>query len=233
MSEVNYSELPFKANHKMINISFELDRYQQGKGYFRVKNSLYYDSAFISRVNQMIDDTLATSTKQPQDILESLIFNTSTIARQHLEEVKLNKLAEKLFLINEIRVYENYVHNSPDINHDDQKTLHTLQSDLEELNLAENYDKIRQNRVSDLTNPQRPYREFRPRPLNTKKKITEIFSETDPEKLLTNQAEAEEEVFKYFQNLYNQEPLKGDFEQFVDFPFPQVTNCRIHNTYQP
>ena len=229
LSEVNYSELPFKADHKMINISFELDRYQQGQGYFRVKNSLYYDSAFISKVNQMIDDTLATSTKQPQDILETIIFNTSTIARHHLEETKLNKLAERRFLVNEIRVYENYVHNSPDINPEDQKTLHTLQSDLEELNLADNYEKIRQNRVSDLTNPQRPSKEFKPPPLNTKKKFTEIFSESQPEKLLTNQAEAEEEVYKYFKKLYKQEPQKGDFEQFVDFPLPQVTKTENEN----
>ena len=120
-------------------------------------------------------------------------------------------------------VYENYVYNHPDRNPEDVTTLENLRADLDKLNLQENFDNIRRERAADLSNPQRPSRDFKPPPSNSRKKFTEIFSESEPGNLLTNQQQAEEEVYKFFKNLYKQNPENDNFNEFVDFPLPQVT----------
>ena len=113
LSSVEYSEMPFKNDHKITNINFELSRFQQGKGYFRISNHLFYDLSFVSKINEMIDNTLRNSTQAPENTLDCIIFNTAAIAQEHLSQSKANKLAERQFLVNEIRVFENYVYNHP------------------------------------------------------------------------------------------------------------------------
>ena len=43
LSSVGYTDAPFHNDHKIFNINFELGKYQQGQGYFRISNHLYYD----------------------------------------------------------------------------------------------------------------------------------------------------------------------------------------------
>ena len=123
----------------IFNINFKLGKYQQGKGYFRIINHLYYDLNFVSKVNDMIDSTLANSSQSPENVLDCILFNTSTIAKEHITLTKQRKLAERRFLVNEIRVYENYVYNHPNRNSEDATTLESLRADLDELNLKENF----------------------------------------------------------------------------------------------
>ena len=119
----------------------------------------------------MIDHTLEISTQSPENTLDCILFNTSTIAKEHISETKAMKLAERRFLVNEIRVYENYVYNHPDRNSEDVVTLDNLRADLDELNLLENFENIRRERAADLSNPQRPSRDFKPPPSNSKKNL--------------------------------------------------------------
>ena len=128
LSSVDYSETPFYNDHKILNVNFELGKYQQGQGYFRVSNHLYYDSDFISKVNEMIDSTLANSTQSPENVLDCILFNTSTIAKEHIAQTKSKQLAERRFLVNEIRVYKNYVYNHPGRNPEDVTTLENLRA---------------------------------------------------------------------------------------------------------
>ena len=91
VSSVSYSEPPFYNDHKIFNINFELGKYQQGKGYFRISNHLYYDLNFVSKVNDMIDSTLANSTQSPENVLDYILFNTSTIAKEHITLAKIGR----------------------------------------------------------------------------------------------------------------------------------------------
>ena len=100
----------------------------------------------------MIDNTLRNSTQAPENTLDCIIFSTATIAQEHIALSKASKLAERRFLVNEIRVYENYVYNHPGRNPEDKTTLETLCADLDELNLSENYENIRRERAADLSN---------------------------------------------------------------------------------
>ena len=99
--------------------------------------------------------------------------------------------------------------------------------------MQENFENIRRERAADLSNPQRPSRDFKPPPSNSRKKFTEIISESEPGKLLNNQQQAEEEVYKFFKNLYKQEPEQNEFDEFVDFPLPQVTNQENNDLTRP
>ena len=172
--------------------------------------------------SKIIDHTLENSTQSPENILDCILFNTSTIAKEYISVTKARNLAERCFLVNEIRVYENYVYNHPDRNPEDVVTLDNLKADLDELNLQENFENIKREQAADLSNPQRPSRDFKPPPSNAKKKITEIFSETDPDHLITNQSQAEE-IYKFFKKIYKQGPQSDNFSEFVDFSLPQVT----------
>ena len=115
------------------------------------------------------------------------------------------------------------MYNHPGRNPEDETTLDILCADLDQLNLSKNYENIRRERAADLSNSQRPSSDYKPLPSNSRKKFTEIFSESQPGELIADQTEAKEEVYKFFKNLYKHETESDEFAEFVDFPLPQVS----------
>ena len=52
-----YSPNPsVNTDHDIFHISLQLNKFRKGKGFYRVKNSLYQDPDFIQKVNSMIDN---------------------------------------------------------------------------------------------------------------------------------------------------------------------------------
>merc|ERR1711954_122946 len=72
-----------------ITLSINFNKFKSGKGYPKVKNSLNQDPSFISKINDMISETLSSHPDtRAENLLDLVLFNTSTIATQHLKEAK-------------------------------------------------------------------------------------------------------------------------------------------------
>ena len=54
VSNTTYSAPPVDTDHKAVTLSINFNKFKSGKGYPKVKNSLYQDPSFISKVNDMI-----------------------------------------------------------------------------------------------------------------------------------------------------------------------------------
>ena len=104
VSNTTYSAPPVDTDHKVIMLSINLEKFRTGKGYPKVKNSLYQDPSFISKVNAMITETLFTHPDtREENLLDLILFNTSTIATQHLKEAKDAHYANINYLNTEIK----------------------------------------------------------------------------------------------------------------------------------
>merc|ERR1711954_157100 len=80
---------PVDTDHKAITLSINFNKFKSVKGYPKVKNSLYQDPSFISKINDMISETLSSQPDtRAENLLDLVLFNTSTIATQHLKEAK-------------------------------------------------------------------------------------------------------------------------------------------------
>merc|ERR1711954_199109 len=92
------------TDHKVITHSINLDKFRTGTGYPKVKNSLYQDTSFISKVNAMITKTLPSHPDtRAENLLYLILFNTSPIATQHLKEAKDAHYANINYLNTEIK----------------------------------------------------------------------------------------------------------------------------------
>ena len=85
----------------------KLDKFRTGRGYPKVKNSLYCDPDFVSKVSQMISETtLAKLNENPENTLDLILFNTQTIAQQHSQELKKQQTQALEYLNLEIKTVE-------------------------------------------------------------------------------------------------------------------------------
>ena len=67
----------------------KLDKFRTGRGYPKVKNSLYCDPDIVAKISEMISETtFAKQNENPESILDLILFNTQTIAQQHSQELK-------------------------------------------------------------------------------------------------------------------------------------------------
>ena len=76
----NYYPPPFDTDHKMLQITFQINKFRRGPGYPRVKYEMYSDPLFIKTVNEMIDKTIRESKLPPENTLDLVLFNTTIIA---------------------------------------------------------------------------------------------------------------------------------------------------------
>ena len=91
LTEASYSTPPVKTDHKAFTLGIRLGKFKTGQGYPKVRNTLYSDPEFINKVNDMITQT---TTSHPdttaENLLDLILFNTSTIAAQHIKGNKRN-----------------------------------------------------------------------------------------------------------------------------------------------
>merc|ERR1711954_608896 len=98
---------PDNTDRKAITLSTNFNKFKYGKGYPKVKNSLYQDPSFISKVNDMISETLSSRPDtRAENLLDLVLFNTSTIATQHLKEAKDTHHTNIKYLTTKIKTIE-------------------------------------------------------------------------------------------------------------------------------
>ena len=91
----------------MFEIHVKLDKFKTGKGYPKVKNSLYCDPDFVSKISEMISETtLAKVNENPENTLDLILFNTQTIAQQHSQELRKQQSKALEYLNLEIKTVE-------------------------------------------------------------------------------------------------------------------------------
>ena len=78
-------------------------------------------------------------------------------------------------------------------------------------------------KFSDYTNPHMPSKAFKPPPPPLQKNFSEIFSINDPDLLLKNQEQVQNEIHNFYQQLYTRVPSTKNLTQFVNFPMKSVT----------
>merc|ERR1711954_542438 len=89
VTDTSYSTAPVETDHKSVMLTLNFNKFKSDKGYPKVKNSLYTDPSLVSKINSMIAETLpAHPESSAENVLDLVLFNTSTIATQHLKEAK-------------------------------------------------------------------------------------------------------------------------------------------------
>ena len=85
----------------------KLDKFRTGRGYPKVKNSLYCNPDFVSKVSEMISETTSAKLNEnPENTLDLILFNTQTIAQQHSQELKKQQTQTLEYLNLEIKTVE-------------------------------------------------------------------------------------------------------------------------------
>ena len=107
MSETKYHTPPIKTDHKALQLNIRFGKFTTGRGYPRVKNTLYSHPDFVNKVASMIDETMESHKNcNPETTLDLILFNTSTIAQAHTEETRDNHNNSLKFLNLEIKTIE-------------------------------------------------------------------------------------------------------------------------------
>ena len=78
-------------------------------------------------------------------------------------------------------------------------------------------------KFSDYTNPHMPSKAFKPPPPPQQKSFSEIYSINDPNILITNQQQVEQEIHNFYEELYKKILNEKNLKDFLDFPVKQVT----------
>ena len=105
--QTEYYTPSIQTDHKVFEMHMKLDKFRTGRGYPKVKNSLYCDPEFVSKVSQMISETtLAKLNENPENTLDLILFNTQTIAQQHSQELKKQQSQALEYLNLEIKTVE-------------------------------------------------------------------------------------------------------------------------------
>ena len=85
----------------------KLDKFRTGRGYTKVKNSLFCDPDFVAKISEMIRETTAAKQNEnPECILDLILFNTQTIAQQHSQELRKQQTQALEYLHLEIKTVE-------------------------------------------------------------------------------------------------------------------------------
>ena len=58
VTDTTYTAPPVNSDHKVVTLSINLNKFRTGRGYPKVKNTLYHDPAFITKINSMITETM-------------------------------------------------------------------------------------------------------------------------------------------------------------------------------
>ena len=166
-----YHPPPFDTDHKRLQIAIKINKFKRGPGFPRVKYEMYSDPLFVKTVNEMIDTTIKESQLPPENTLDLILFNTTTIAREITRINKQTKEGALRYLENEIANLKNQAdaleYNDPvlieNIKSYEAQYIEMQQAKMEENNYLAKF--------SDYTNPHMPSKAFKPPPLLYKKTL--------------------------------------------------------------
>jgi hypothetical protein len=192
-----------------------LNKFRKGKGFYKVRNNLYQDPDFIQKVNNMIDDTLVNTSSSPEDTLEHILFNTQTIAREHIQIKNCLKKSVKTFLENEITITQHQIDSRSTLTPSLDIYLTSLKEQLSEHLEKESAETKFKYKLSDLSNPQSLSKEFNANPPRSPTAFTEVFSINDPRLLITSQEGTEREIYNFYKQLYSHVETSGSIENFL------------------
>ena len=137
LTEANYSTPPVKTDHKAFTLGIRLGKFKTGKGYPKVRNTLYSDPEFVEKIIIMITQTLNPHTNPPaENILDLILFNTSTIATEHVKEIKEAQTSNLNYLNLEIKTTEAQLDSTlfqKPLTFQQHKYLDKLMNELDEL----------------------------------------------------------------------------------------------------
>ena len=76
--KTEYYTPPIHTDHRIFEMYIKLDKFKTGRGYPKVKNSLYCDPEFVSKIAHMINETtLEKLNENPENILDLILFKKS------------------------------------------------------------------------------------------------------------------------------------------------------------
>ena len=160
------------TDHKVVTLSINLIKFKTGEGYPKVKNSPYQDPSFITKINTMIAETFSSHPEaKAENLLDLILFNTSTIASQHLKETRDVHTTNINYLTIEIKTSEAQLDSSL-FQHPMTKSQtnyqNKLQNKLTDLNhqlKSEHLELFNHTYPAeletDLLNPHKPSKEFK------------------------------------------------------------------------
>ena len=209
VSNTTYSAPPVDTDHKAITLSINFNKFKSGKGYPKVKNSLYQDPSFISKINDMISETLSSHPDtRAENLLDLVLFNTSTIATQHLKEAKDSHHANINYLNTEIKTTEAQL-DSTLFEHPmtkSQTNYHNkLQNKLTNLNQQlkdEHLELFNQTYLAelecDLLNPHKPAKDFKKPQPKLSNPLSEMYIDNkNPPTLSKDQTTVHNHIFSF------------------------------------
>ena len=172
VSNTAYTAPPVDTDHKVVTLSINLNKFKTGKGYPKVKNSLYQDPSFLTKVNSMIAETIPSHPNtKAENLLDLILFNTSTIASQHLKETKDTHMANINYLNTEIKTTEAqldsslFQHPMTKSQTNYQNKLQNKLTDLNQQLKTEHLELFNQTYLAelkrDLLNPHKISKEFK------------------------------------------------------------------------
>ena len=178
----------------MLEVCLKLNIFKRGKGFPRVKHELYSDPLFVRTVNEMIEDSINNSKTTSEQTLDLILFNTTTIAREVQRINKDTNEAAFRYLENEITNLKNLSDSLPYNDATLITNLKSYEAQYFEMKQKEAEHESFESKHSDYTNPHMPSKTFKPPPPPQQKSFSEIYSINDPNILITNQQQVEQEL---------------------------------------
>ena len=107
IQNIEYFTPPIDTDHKGVRLTINFEKFNRGKGYYKVNNELYTDPGFLEKINTMIDLTLDEHQEsEAASTLDLILFNTCDIARKHTNQCREEQTNNDRYLITEIKTIE-------------------------------------------------------------------------------------------------------------------------------
>ena len=229
LTEANYSTPPVKTDHKAFTLGIRLGKFKTGKGYPKVKKTLYSDPEFVEKVNTMIIQTLDTHTNHPaENIMDLILFNRSTIATEHVKETKDAQTRNINYLNLEITTTEAQLDSKlfqKPLTLQQHKHLNKLTNKLEALRneLKQTHQEIFNTTYlaelqADLLNPQKPSKEFKKPKSASSNSLSEMFiDQKEPPTLTKDQNKVHNHIFSFYNSLFAAEDTSSTLPDIQEF----------------
>ena len=175
------------------------------------------------KINTMIAETIPSHPNtKAENLLDLILFNTSTIASQHLKETRDMHTTNINYLNTEIKTTEAqldsslFQHPMTKSQTNYQNKLQNKLTDLNQQLKAEHLELFNQTYLAelelDLLNPHKPAKDFKkPQPrLNNPLSEMYIDSKTPPT-LSKDQATVHNHIFKFYNNLFSHKQCNENF----------------------
>ena len=190
----------------------------------------------------MIDKTISTSNPNtnPETTLDTILFNATTIAREHIEYNKREKMEEENYLITEIKTTTaqlEHKDNYGPLNQKELKHTNSLENKLRKLQIEYQtnqkqkfQDNYLENLRNEVLNPQKPSRDYKKTPNSSKSTLSEIYVENPnlPPVLSKDQNTVHKEIYSFYSKLFAYNPCNSnlvDLKQFMgDIPLKQTSS---------